>query len=637
MLITDDQKVSKQIRAKTLFFFLIANYIISLIIAFPYLSYGPVTGDFPAWVYTRIAFLSNFAIFILVIGLFLWPFTRFIKSSVQLFSIPPIVMFLFQVFLLVDVHIYEIFRFHINGIVINTLTTEGASDSVQVGSKTLIMSALLILFLLLIEFGMLLGLYRYFSRSLSRRFIEKLRPRKAVLVSVLLFLMIIFADKLIFAYANFYDMNNITRYQKLYPMYLPLFADEAMEKYLGMKKEKILIEYKVKSSLLNYPAPDFKIESNLKPVNIVWIAIDSWRFDMMNEEITPHISEFSRQALLFENHYSGGNATRFGIFSMFYGLYGTYWHQILAERKPPVFMDTLQGMGYEFKILSSTHLTYPEFRKTAFVKITPDAIDDALPGKSAAERDLWIGKRFDEFLEKRDKSKPFFSFMFLDSPHAPYRYTPEFARYQPAVEEINYLKFKKANATFDAVKPIYNRYRNAVSFSDYAVHQILSGLKKRGLLKNTIVAITGDHGEEFYETGFFGHTSSYSKYQTNVPFILYVPGEKPAKITKLTSHLDMVPTMLSLMGSKMNPALYSHGRSLLGAEENHYVVSSGWDNFAVIDKDATVILSTEIYNAGSAEVRLGEKYEMPDNRRPILTARSKQLLDVTKNMSNFLK
>ena len=322
---------------------------------------------------------------------------------------------------------------------------------------------------------------------------------------------------------------------------------------------------------------------------------------------------------------------------MFYGLNGTYWHQILAERKPPVFMDTLQGLGFDFKILSSTQLTYPEFRKTAFVKLPDNVIDDVLPGKSAADRDLWIGKRFDEFLEKHDKSKPFFSFMFLDSPHAPYRYTPEFAKYQPAVEEINYLKVKKANATFEAIKPVYNRYRNAVYFSDYAVNQILLSLKKRGLLKSTVIAITGDHGEEFYETGFFGHTSSYSKYQVHVPFILYVPGEKPAKITKLTSHLDMAPTMLSLMGSKMNPALYSHGRSLLGAEENQYVVSSGWDNFAVIDKDATVILSTEIYNAGSAEVRLGEKYEMVDNRRPILAARSKQLLDVTRKLSNFLK
>ncbi|MDD5435524.1 MAG: sulfatase-like hydrolase/transferase, partial [Nitrospira sp.] len=304
---------------------------------------------------------------------------------------------------------------------------------------------------------------------------------------------------------------------------------------------------------------------------------------------------------------------------------------------PPVFMNILQGMGYDFKILSSTQLTYPEFTRTAFVKLPADTIEDRLPGKSSAERDLWIGKRFEDFLEKHEKAKPFFSFMFLDSPHAPYRYTPEFARYRPAVEEINYLKIKKANSSFDAILPVYNRYRNAVYFSDSAVDQILVSLKKRGLLKNTIVAITGDHGEEFYETGFFGHTSSFSDFQVNVPFILYVPGEKPANITRLTSHLDLVPTILSVMGSKMKPSLYSHGRSMLGKEEDHYVVSSGWDTFAVIDHEARVVLSTEMYNAGSPEVRVGHLYNIADNTRPYLTARSKELFDVTRNLSNFLK
>lgn len=630
-------QVTRQIRSKTFFFFLLANYIISLIIAYPYLSYGPSAGDFPAWAYTHLAFASNFAILLFVIGIVLWPLTRFIKSSVQLFTLPPLTMFLFQVLLLVDVHMYEIFRFHINGIVINTLTTEGASDSVQVGKKTVITLALILLFLILLEFGTLWGLYKYFSQTLNKRVVERFLPRRAAVISVVMFLMVVVADKAIFAYANFYDMNNITRYQKLFPLYLPLFADKTIEKYLGLKKESSIIDYRVKSSLLNYPAPGFKIEGNLKPYNIVWIAIDSWRFDMLNDEVTPNLSRFSKQALYFANHYSGGNSTRFGIFSLFYGINGTYWHQILAERKSPVFMDVLQGMGYDFKILSSTQLTYPEFRKTAFVNIPPDDIEDRLPVNSTPARDLWIGKRFNDFLEDRDSKKPFFSFMFLDSPHAPYRYPKEFAKYSPAIDEINYLDVKKANASFDAVLPVYNRYRNAVFFSDSAVNDIITSLKKRGLLKSTIIAITGDHGDEFYEAGYLGHTSAFSKYQTQVPFILYVPGQKPAKITKLTSHLDLVPTILSLMGSRMPPSLYTHGRSLIGQEEDHYVVSSGWDNFAVIDPQATIILSTEIYNAGSAEVRVGDKYQLADNTRPFLTSRTKQLFDVTRNLSNFLK
>ena len=357
---------------------------------------------------------------------------------------------------------------------------------------------------------------------------------------------------------------------------------------------------------------------------------------MMNEEITPHIQEFSKNALVFENHYSGGNASRFGIYSLFYGTYGTYWHQFLAERRSPVFIDLLQKLGYDFKILSSTQLSYPEFRKTAFVNLPPQVIEDRLPGRGGDERDPWIAKRFEEFLTGHDSSKPFFSFMFLDAPHAPYRYPKEFARFQPTVDEINYFEVKKAYAHVDKNHPLFNRYRNAVFFSDSVVNRILSALKGKGLLDSTVVVITGDHGEEFYETGYYGHTSAFSAYQLKVPFILSIPGVKPGRITRLTSHLDVVPTMFSLMGSQIAPSLYSHGLPLQGDKEHRYVVSSGWDTFAVIDPGAAIVLSTEIYNAGTAEVRNGQ-YQLAKDSEPLLADRTRQLLEVTKNLSRFLK
>src|SRR3990172_1890522 len=579
-------------RSKILYTFLLGNYILSLIIAFPLLSYGPNREDFGVWIYAHVAFLSTFAIFMTLFWLLLWPFTRFIKTPLQIFILPPALLLVFQVLLLVDVRIYEIFRYHINGLVINTITTEGAGDSVDLGGKTI--------------------------------------------ATLILILTTIISDKIIFAYANFYDMTGIIRYQKLFPLYLPLFADETIEKYLGWEKEKNPVEYRAKSSLLNYPLQGFRIEEGLKPVNIVWIAIESWRFDMMNPEITPHIQEFSKNALVFENHYSGGNASRFGISSLFYGTYGTYWHQFLAERRSPVFIDVLQKLGYDFKILSSTQLSYPEFRKTAFVNLPPQVIEDRLPGRGGDERDPWIAKRFEEFLTGHDSNKPFFSFMFLDAPHAPYRYPREFAKYQPVVDEINYFEVKKAYAQVDKSHPLFNRYRNSVYFSDSVVNRILRVLKEKGLLDSTVVVITGDHGEEFYETGYYGHTSAFSAYQLKVPFILSIPGVKPGRITRLTSHLDVVPTMFSLMGSQIDPSLYSHGLPLRGDKEHRYVVSSGWDTFAVIDPGAAIVLSTEIYNAGTAEVRNGQ-YQLAKDSEPLLADRTRQLLEVTKNLSRFLK
>src|SRR3989304_4060681 len=624
-----------QTRSKILYTFLLGNYILSLIIAFPLLSYGPNREDFGVWIYAHVAFLSTFAIFMTLFWLLLWPFTRFIKSPLQIFILPPALLLVFQVLLLVDVRIYEIFRYHINGLVINTITTEGAGDSVDLGGKTITTLILILLALISLEWGGLWGLSRFFSRRKGMASSNGLLKR-IPLILVSLFLTTIISDKIIFAYANFYDMTGIIRYKKLFPLYLPLFADETIEKYLGWKKEKNPVEYRAKSSLLNYPLQGFRIEEGLKPINIVWIAIESWRFDMMNQEITPHIQEFSKNALVFENHYSGGNASRFGISSLFYGTYGTYWHQFLAERRSPVFIDVLQKLGYDFKILSSTQLSYPEFRKTAFVNLPPSVIEDSLPGRGGDERDPWIAKRFEEFLTGHDSNKPFFSFMFLDAPHAPYRYPREFTKYQPVVDEINYFEVKKAYAQVDKSHPLFNRYRNSVYFSDSVVNRILSVLKERGLLDSTVVVITGDHGEEFYETGYYGHTSAFSAYQLKVPFILSIPGVKPGRITRLTSHLDVVPTMFSLMGSQIAPSLYSHGLPLQGDKEHRYVVSSGWDTFAVIDPGAAIVLSTEIYNAGTAEVRNGQ-YQLAKDSEPLLADRTRQLLEVTKNLSRFLK
>ena len=624
-------------RIKYLFYFLTGNYILSLLIAHEYLSFAPTWDDPLGWFYTRIAYLSHFAILVFIPGIILLPFTLFIRSRIQMRILPPLIMYLYQIILLVDVKIYSLFRFHFNGLVLNTLTTEGSWDSVKLGSKTIVTIAVVFLFLALLEWGGMWGLLRFNSRKYVIIRQAHLSWRMGLIVLIVPLLIVIATDKLLFAYANFYEMTRITRYQKLFPLYQPLFMDKTFEKYMGWKKDHSpVITYHKGSSLLNYPLKEPEIGANLKQWNFVWIIIESWRFDMINEEITPNIADFSRRAILFDRHFSGGNASRFGIFSLFYGIYGTYWHQFLAERRSPVFMDTLMKLNYEFKIMSSTKLTYPEMRSTAFVNMPEGAIEDQLPGKAGDERDIHMAERFREFLNNRNKGRPFFSFMFLDAPHAPYRYPGAFEKYTPVVDEVNYFQVKKNGAEVNRNYPLFNRYRNAIYFDDSVVGRILKDVEDADLLNNTIIVITGDHGEEFFETGYYGHNTTFSPYQAQVPFILYVPDMKPRKIVRLTSHLDLVPTMFSLMGVRTDPALYSQGRSLLDDTKRPYIVSSGWDTFAMIDDDVTIVLSTESYNAGMAEVHAGN-YEIAENSKIVLKQKMGQLMEVTRNLGYFLR
>src|SRR4030067_3069636 len=97
---------------KVFFFFLLGNYILSLFLAREYLSFAPAFDTHMGWFYTRIAFFSHFAMILMIIGIILLPFTLFIRSRIQMWGLPPLIMFLYQTMLLIDVKIYTLFRFH---------------------------------------------------------------------------------------------------------------------------------------------------------------------------------------------------------------------------------------------------------------------------------------------------------------------------------------------------------------------------------------------------------------------------------------------------------------------------------------------------------------------------------------------
>jgi hypothetical protein len=333
------------------------------------------------------------------------------------------------------------------------------------------------------------------------------------------------------------------------------------------------------------------------------VVLEGLRADMLNPRVMPHLWAFSQQALRFRRHYSSGNGSRMGIFGLLYGLAGSHWHSFLAERQGPVLLEVLKGLGYSFKVLSSTRLTFPEFRKTAFVGLSP-FIEDSLKGDSA-QRDALLMERLIGFL--REARRPFFAFAFLNASHQPYTYPKAFERFGPtAQEEINY--FKKIQAHQAAL--LKNRYMNALYWDDHLLGLLFESLKEEGLLKDTVVLITGDHGEEFLEGGYFGHTSSFSDYQVQVPLVLYVPGETPREVRALSSHLDVPPTLLGLLGFENPPQEYCQGQSLLGPRRRPYVVSSSWRRLCIITAEQRLVVGTggyaawELYDSAYRPLRL---------------------------------
>lgn len=606
------------------------NTVISMIISFSLLNINNQQGNAYTF-FSIITFVAHYFLLNLLVGLLAYCFSVVLNKKTA--TILMIFLFsLLQLILLFDTRIYTIFHYHINPLVLNVITTEGVSDSVIIGKGTIAVFSLILAGILCAE----IIIHLYFSN------INKNPERKSLLmaknISKVIFwtgLLLIGADKAIYAYGDIVNNTAITQNAKLFPLYQPLTIKRFISKVLHIKVDRELnFKVSTKDTTLNYPQKPLRFNPSAgKKFNIIIIVVDGLRFDMLSKDIMPNTWEFGQRNIIFKNHYSGGNGTRFGIFSLLYGIDGTYWHNFLARRVSPVLIDVLGDNGYEFKILSSTHLTFPEFRKTAFIRI-PDSIEDSFVNTDTDEKDRIITEKFIKYISNPEDKKPFFAFIFYDSSHQPYYYPEGFEKFQPVSDhEINYFK----DIGKDNIFILKNRYKNAIFYNDYLIGNIIASLKKNNLFDNSIVVITGDHGEEFYENGYFGHTSSFDDYQVKTVFVLHYPGVELFSTERITSHSDLVPTLIESLGCISPPEDYSHGFSLLNKTRHTYITSSNWDASAIIDDEYKIIFSTEMYNIRSLEVRRKNDYSLVGNQKDVIKQKKNILLGTALKMSEFYR
>lgn len=609
---------------KTIFWFLLINLVLSIAINYVYILLTQGIENPLSTLFIYNALISNVGITYFAIACVLCLVVLAVPGQTVIFITMVLILSTLHMLNVLDIIIFRIFKYHINSMVLVLVFTEGAHDSLHIGLKTALTFCAIT--------GGLIAFEVYLARICHLRLRIMPSTNRVISVVLILLLFFIFTEKSMYAVADLYNIRDITRSAKVFPLYQRVTIKDFMTRHLGFEIDREdQISFKRGNTSLAYPMSSLQNKPLKKYPNIIWILIDAWRFDMLSDEVTPNILKFSKEAIVFTNHHSGGNASRFGVYTLIYGVYGSYWQSFLGERQSPVLLDELMKLGYDFKIISSTKLTNPEFRRTAFVKLAT-SINDTLPGTKAVERDPELANMFIEWIDQRKTEKPFYAFMFFDAPHGPYTYPDEFEKFKPSNMSPNYVTAGKRD-----VVPLFNSYRNAIYFDDFQVGRVLAEIKKRGLDKNSIILITGDHGEEFFETGYWGHTSAFSKYQTQVPLVLSIPGEPHRVITYLTSHLDVVPTTLELLGFTTPPNVYSQGQPLLSGAGHDYVVSTGWAEAAIIDKDYAIVLPIESYNAGEYEVRTASDYRLVPDEKAIFRQKRNIIMAVMKGMGTFLK
>jgi membrane-anchored protein YejM (alkaline phosphatase superfamily) len=245
-----------------------------------------------------------------------------------------------------------------------------------------------------------------------------------------------------------------------------------------------------------------------------------------------------------------------------------------------LLMDRLQALNYQLDIRTSATFTYPEFDKTLFANVPPSVMttaDEALP---PWQRDRLNTDGLLQFLEQRTPSQPFMTFLFFESTHAPYSFPAENALLADYQDDLDYTRMSRA-ALAENITPLFNRYHNAANWIDVQLGRIYDKLAEENLLANTIVIVTGDHGEEFMEHGAWGHNSSFVEQQTHVPLLMHVPDNAVRVVDATTTHLDIATTLLQELGAQGSTESFSLGSSIFATRQRPYIVLSDWHSISV--------------------------------------------------------
>jgi arylsulfatase A-like enzyme len=314
--------------------------------------------------------------------------------------------------------------------------------------------------------------------------------------------------------------------------------------------------------------------------NVILIVVDSLRYDHLGtygyrRDTTPNIDRFAAGAVVFEDFISQCSWTLPSHATMFTGLYPSahgvdHNFERIAEDATTLAW-VLQQAGYRTLGYSCAPLLeLPYGIQRGF-----DEYDDTLSRK--AKKKTWMTvtseKMVDRALDGVEDAddERFFLYMHMWDVHYDYNPpAPHDTRYDPDYtgdyDPFHWVKDREKRP----VPPPEDRdhivalYDGEVSWTDHNLGRFFDELEEMGRLDDTVVIVTADHGEEFWDHGLTCHNHSNYEEQVHVPFILHAPGmEAQTRIPCRSAMVDLYPTVLDLAGVAYPDDVPLQGQSLL--------------------------------------------------------------------------
>ncbi|MBI5362304.1 MAG: sulfatase [Planctomycetes bacterium] len=319
-----------------------------------------------------------------------------------------------------------------------------------------------------------------------------------------------------------------------------------------------------------------------RPPNVLLISIDMLRADHVSaygytRPTTPAIDRLAQEGTLFEEHISSSSWTLPAHAALFTslpdGIHGATDTDKALGPAATTLAERFQSAGYETVGFFAGPYLHPAFgfgqgfdryeNCTSYAKeldSEPSAqwsMDPKVMRESHADvTNPTVLARFVSWFQGRSE-RPFFAFVHLWDAHFDFvppppwdqRFDPE---YKGTVDGKGFFFDERINPTMPArdLEHLIALYDGEIGWTDQHVGQICALLASRGLLDDTVVLVTSDHGTEFFEHGRKGHRQTLYDEVVHVPCVLRYPKAVPAhaRVKQTTRSIDVGPTLLALAG-----------------------------------------------------------------------------------------
>jgi arylsulfatase A-like enzyme len=321
--------------------------------------------------------------------------------------------------------------------------------------------------------------------------------------------------------------------------------------------------------------------------NVLLIILDTVRaFNLSaygySRPTSPGLARWSARGLRFEHAYSTAPWTLPSHASIMTGReaheLSASW-QVALDETYPTLAEVLGARGYRTggfvgnaaycsreTGLARGFVTYDDYRVNFDRFVSSAAITRRMVDPRAVRWLFWGGDMLgrkpapsisERFLHwaREDRSRPFFAFLNYYDAHVPYLPPePYRSRFQSPGTRLESNLIRGANDTTpwsaEDLRGLEDAYDGALSYLDAQIDSLLTTLDRQGLLENTLVILTSDHGEEFGEHGVILHGNSLFRPAVDVPLFIWFAGRIPGGVAVPgpVSNRQIPATVVELLG-----------------------------------------------------------------------------------------